>query len=89
MRKKEVMSTESTTGEEGSNVHRVYDRGSKWIFCSSDVVIDEASRNNVSEGIAEESEMEIQLPEVREKGVAERTPETRFRMVRQSLSWIS
>jgi len=59
----------------GSKVYRVYDQGSKWIVCPSDVIIDEARRNTVSEGIAEEDEMEIQLPEVRENGVAERTPE--------------
>jgi len=53
----------------------VYDLGSKRIFCPSDVIIDEAMRNTVSEGIAEEDERKIQLPEVREKGVAEITPE--------------
>jgi len=61
--------------EAGSKVYRVYDQGSKGIFCSSDVIIDKTSRNTVSEGIAEEHEMEIQLPEVREKLVAKRTPE--------------
>ena len=61
--------------EAGCKVYRVYDQGSKWIFCSSDVIIDEASRNTVSRGIAEDDEMEIQLPEVREKRAVERMRE--------------
>ena len=61
--------------EAESNVYRVYDQGSNRIFCPSDVIINEGRRNTVSEGIAEEDEMEIQLPEVREKGVGERTLE--------------